>query len=266
MTQLLSGATRLLPIVGDPIVQVKSPEGVTAALARRGENAVCVPMHVAPADLAGFFALMRRLQNCAGIIVTVPHKLAAFRACDTTSERAKLLGAVNTIRRDAAGLLHGDMFDGVGFVAACRVRGCILEGRRALLVGAGGAGSAIAHAVASAGVAGLGVADVDVTRRDVLVARLTEAGFPVRAAAADATGYDIVLNATPLGMRAGDPLPVPEDTIAPDAFVGDVITAPDPSPFIAAARRRGCRTSTGGDMFSEVCGLMVDYLLSPARD
>lgn len=258
----LSGATRLVPIVGDPIAQVKSPAGVTAAFAKRGQNTACVPMHVAATELPAFFALVRALQNCTGVIITVPHKLAAFHACDTTSERAKLLGGVNTIRRDVAGRLHGDMFDGLGFVAACRTKGCTFEGRRALLVGAGGAGAAIAHAVASSGVAALGIADIDTDRRDQIVERFSAASLPVRAAEADATGYDIVLNATPLGMRAGDPLPVPENTISPGAFAGDVVTAPDPSPFIAAARRRGCLTSTGTDMFTQVCGMMVDFLLA----
>lgn len=262
MTQTLSGATRLHYIVGDPIAQVKSPAGVTAAFSARGEDVICVPMHVASADLAAFFALVPALRNCAGVIVTVPHKLAAFTACNTTSERARLLGAVNTIRRDANGRLHGDMFDGLGFVAACRARGCVFVGRRALLVGAGGAGSAIAHAVASAGVTHLGIAEIDAARRRSLLARLSAAGLPVHDAGADATGYDIVLNATPLGMRPGDPLPVPAATIAPGTFVGDVITVPDPSPLIAVARAKSCLTSTGSDMFAEVCGLMVEHLLS----
>lgn len=260
-TYSLSGATRLVPIVGDPIGQVKSPEGVTAAFARRGEGIVCVPMHVSAAGLPAFFAHMKVLQNCAGIIVTVPHKLAAFAACDTRSDRATLLGAVNTIRRDSQGRLHGDMFDGLGFVAACRANGCAFEGQRALLVGAGGAGSAIAEAVASAGVSTLDIIDIDDQRNETIVSKLARAGLPVRkGSSASAAGYDIVLNATPLGMRAGDPLPVPADTLSADAFVGDVLTAPDPSPLIAAARQKGCRTSTGADMFHHVCALMVAFL------
>lgn len=262
MLSHLSGSTRIVPIVGDPIAQVKSPAGVTAAFSERGVDAVCIPMHIAAADFPAFMQLVRRWQNCAGVIITVPHKFAAFEACDTASDRAGFLRTVNTIRRTADGRLHGDMFDGLGFVAACDDKGCEFSGRKALLVGAGGAGTAIAHAVTSVGVDILGIADVDAARREALVAHLASAGFPVEARPADAAGFDIVLNATPMGMRLGDPLPVPAAGLMPTTFVGDVVTDPDPSPLIAAARARGCRTSTGADMFGKVRDLMVDFLLA----
>lgn len=261
-TPTLSGATRLVPIVGDPIAQVQAPTGVTAAFAQRGLDIACVPMQVAPADFADFVTLIRAMKNCTGAIITVPHKFAAFAACDTTSPRARFLRTVNTMARGPDGRLHGDMFDGLGFVASCRANGCVFPGQRALLVGAGGAGTAIAHAVAEAGVAALGIADLDQRRQADLVERLAAAGFSVTASPADATVWDIVLNATPMGMRAGDPLPVPEATIGAKVFVGDVVTAPDPSPLIAAARRLGCPTSTGVEMFGHVRDLIVDFLLA----
>ena len=262
MLERLSGATRLVPIVGDPIAQVKSPAGVTAAFEARGENIVCVPMQIAPGDFGGFIAAIRTLRNCIGLIITVPHKFAAFSACDTTSDRARFLGSVNTIRRRADGRLHGDMFDGLGLVAACREKGCVFEGRHVLLLGAGGAGTAIAHAIAGAGVSSLAIADIDHGRRDDLVGRLAGAGMPVTPAGEAASDCDILVNATPLGMRLGDPLPIPQASLHPRMFVADVVTEPDPSPLIAAARALGCRTSTGGDMFERVRDLMVDDLLS----
>lgn len=262
MLKTYSGATRLVPIVGDPIAQVKAPAGVTAALAARGADAICVPMQVAPADWPAFVALMRVMKNVDGCIVTIPHKFAAFDACDGVTERARFLRSVNTIRRAPDGRLFGDMFDGLGFVAACRANGCSFAGRRALLVGAGGAGTAIAHAVADAGVAALGLADLDCARRDELAARLRNAGLPVAAAVADAAGYDIVLNATPLGMRARDPLPIAVEQLTAGMFVGDVVTMPEVTPLVAAARALGCRTSNGVAMFLEVRDLMVDFLLT----
>lgn len=262
MTPSLNGATRLYPVVGDPIAQVRAPDGVTRLLVERGVDAVCIPMQVAPGDFAAFMATMRKTKNVDGLIITVPHKFSAFDVCDTVSDRAKFLRSVNTIVRHADGTFAGDMFDGIGFVAACQKSGCDFGGRRALLVGTGGAGTAIAHAVADAGVASLGLADIDHARRDELVRRLQGAGFPVHAAAADPTGYDIALNATPLGMREGDPLPFPADALMPQMFVGDVVTKPEVPPLIAAARTRGCRTSTGTAMFAEVRDLMVAYFLA----
>ena len=258
----LTGTTRIVPIVGDPIAQVKSPAGVTAAFAARGIDAICVPINVSAADFEGFIHFVRGWRNCDGVIVTVPHKQAAASACDKTSERSAYLGCVNTIRRAADGTLAGDMFDGIGFVTACRDRGCTFNGKRALLLGAGGAGSAIAHAVATTGVAALAIADVDEVRRDHLVARLAALRLPVVAARADTNGFDIVLNATPLGMRLADPLPLSPASLHAGMFVGDVVTGPDPTPLIAAARAARCATCTGIDMFANVRDLMIDFLLA----
>ena len=277
MLQSLSGATRLYPIVGDPIGQVRSPAGVTAAFAQRGVDAICMPMHIAAVDFASFMATMRATRNVDGIIVTVPHKLAAFAACDTTSARAGFLRAVNTIVRMPDGGWHGDMLDGLGFVAAAKAKGCVLAGRTALLVGAGGAGTAIAHAVLGEGARRLYIVDKDQARLDRLVALLVGAGLPAVAAkgradpdrasldfgSVDVETIDNVFNATPLGMRAGDPMPIDAGRLQPGMFVGDVVTEPAVTPLIAAARARGCASSTGRDMFEAVRDLMVDVLLAP---
>ena len=266
MLDHLSGATRIVPVVGDPIAQVKSPGGVTAAFEARGADALCYPVQVAPADFANFITSVRATKNMDGVIVTVPHKFAAHDACDRLSDRAAFLKTVNTIRRLPDGTLQGDMFDGLGFVAACQDNGCEFAGKRALLVGAGGAGTAIAHAVASAGVSELAIAEVDLVRRGELVARLRDAGFNVTAAPADATGFDIVLNATPMGMRESDPTPVPVATLRAGMFVGDVVTKPEVPPLIEAARALGCKTSNGIAMFGKVRDLMVDFLLAAPRN
>lgn len=262
MSQALSGATRVHFIVGDPIAQVKSPAGVTQAFHDAGRNSVCVPAHVPAADLAAWAAGVSLSRNVDGLIVTVPHKFACFDLCTTTSDRASFLRAVNTLRRNADGSWHGDMFDGLGYVQALASKGCQPQGRRALLVGAGGAGSAIAYSLMTAGVQALAVHDADVVRRDALVARLASLGLgKVSAGSSDPSGFDIVINATPIGMKAGDPHPIDSTRFTPQQFVGCVITAPAVPPMIAAARERGCSTLTGADMFACVRDLMVQFLL-----
>jgi shikimate dehydrogenase len=261
MLDTLSGATRLVPIVGTPIAQVKSPAGVSRMFAERGRNTICVPFHVAPEDLPSFMAGIQPVENVDGIIVTVPHKFSAYAYCATATERAHFLRAVNVMRRNPDGTFHGEMCDGIGFVAAMSEAGCEFPGRRALLVGAGGAGSAIAQAVAAAGVSRLAIAEADEARRDTLVGRLREIGAPVSAGAPDPKGFDIVINATPMGMREGDPFPIPIETLTPDMFVGDVVTKPEVPPLIENARRIGCRTQTGTGMFLKVRDLMIDFLL-----
>lgn len=262
MTQPLNGATRVHYIVGDPIAQVKSPAGVTQALQAAGRNAVCIPAHVAPADLARWHAGVSLARNVDGIIVTVPHKFAYEALCDTRSGRAEFLGAVNILRRNADGGWHGDMFDGLGYVEAMRDQGVAIEGRRVLLVGAGGAGSAIAHALVTAGVGEIAIHDPDQQRRDGLVRRLAGLGLgQVTAGSADPAGFDIAINATPVGMGEDDPHPIDSTRLTPGMFVACVITAPAVTPLIRAAREQGCQTMTGAAMFAKVRDLMVAFLL-----
>ena len=170
----LSGETTVVPIVGDPIAQVKSPDGVTRRLTARGANTVVVPMHVAPADLDRFVEGIGLARSVSGIIVTVPHKFAAYAHCATATDRGHFLGSVNVMRRNADGSWHGDQVDGLAFVQAAVAAGCEPRGAAALQVGAGGAGSAIALALLEAGVAELALHDADARRRDALLGRLTE--------------------------------------------------------------------------------------------
>ncbi len=261
-TTLLSGASRVHFIVGDPIAQVKSPSGVTQAYHDRGHNAFVMPAHVAPDKLADWLAGVSLAQNVDGIIVTVPHKFACFDLCATTSDRAAFLHAVNTMRRNPDGTWHGDMFDGLGFVTAMQDNGCQSAGKKALLVGAGGAGSAIAHALVMAGVSSLAIHDADVPRRTTLVDRLASLNVcPVTHGTDNPSGFDIVLNATPVGMKESDPYPLDTSKLKRAMFVGCVITAPAITPLIAAASAQGCATMTGAHMFSRVRDLMVDFLL-----
>ena len=267
MIPTLSGATRLYVIIGDPIAQVRAPAGVTAAFAERGHDGILVPVQVATADLPEFLSVARRLKNLDGIVATIPHKFACYEACASATRRAHFLGVANQLRRRADGKWHGDMIDGLGFVGAARAKGIDPLNRRALLVGAGGAGSAIALALVEAGVSELAIHDSAIARRDVLIERLNTLGKArVSAGTADPSGYDLVANATPAGMRADDPLPVDVARLAPATYCGCVITQPEVSPFIAAAREAGCVTGTGTDMYRAQQETLVDFLLGGGED
>ena len=259
---LPNGATQLYIIVGDPIAQVKSPAGMTRNFLARGHNALLVPMHVSPADLPAVLDGIGRAQNVDGIVVTVPHKFSCAKFCTSLSPRAAFLGAVNIIRRSENSGWHGDMLDGLGFVASIRANGGEPKGRRTLLVGAGGAGSAIALALVDEGVASLAIHDADPERRDALITRLrTRGDLPVTIGSGNATGYDLVANASPAGMREGDPMPVDVATLSPDAFAACVITQPVPAPWLVAAAARGCRIAHGVDMYQAEQSMMLDFLL-----
>ncbi|WP_203568553.1 shikimate dehydrogenase family protein [Aestuariimicrobium ganziense] len=262
MTSPVNGASRVYPIIGDPIRFVESPVWLTATFASRGHNGVCVPLQVPEGTLDQAMAALAAMPNVDGLLVTMPHKQAAFAHCSTSTETARLLEVVSVIRRNPDGSWHGDMLDGLAFVKAQRDHGATIEGRRALLVGAGGAGSAIAIALLEVGVGELVVHDTDDARVGTLLGLLAGVGTGrARAGDADPTGFDLVFNATPLGMDDGDPLPVDVTRLSPDAFVGDVISGHGTTAFIAAARQRGCGTATGGHMVEAVQDLMADFML-----
>ncbi|WP_407192437.1 shikimate dehydrogenase family protein [Bradyrhizobium sp. STM 3566] len=258
----LTGATRLNIIVGDPIAQVKSPAGVTQAFVNRGYDAILVPVQIDSDHLKALLTTATEIRNLDGVIVTVPHKFACYEFCSSATDRARLLGSVNIMRRRREGGWHGDHVDGLGFVGAVRASGYDPAGKRALLVGAGGAGSAIAMALVETGVRTLAIHDNDVARRDQLIGKLKTLGkAEIGPGSADPTGFDLVANATPLGMKAGDPLPLDVSKLNERTFVGCVITSPVISPLVEAARRLGCKTSTGSEMYNALQSSMVDFLL-----
>lgn len=266
MALQLDGETRIFLIVGDPIAQVKSPGNLSRILAERGANALVIPAHVAAVDFDAFMRSVALMRNLDGIVVTVPHKAAALAWCGAASDRAKGAGAANILCRQADGRWWGDHTDGQGYMDGIAARGFEPAGKRALLIGAGGAGSAIAYEILARGAGWLGVHDIDAARRDALVDRLA-ARFPGRVGPAgrDPRGFDLIANASPLGMRAGDPLPVEADLLSPGQFVADAVTKPEITPLIEAARATGCATMPGSGMFDAQSGLLVSLLLSGAR-
>jgi shikimate dehydrogenase len=257
----LSDATRLFPIIGDPIKYVESPMRLTRTFHERGYNGICVPMQVAADDLDAVMAGLTAARNVDGILVTMPHKFTAFAHCATSSERAKMLGVVSVIRRNPDRTWHGDMLDGLAFVKAQQDHGGRRKGARVLLVGAGGAGSAIAIALLEAGVGELIIHDADESRVATLLNLLKDLGKGrVSAGPPDPTGCDLLCNATPMGMEDGDPLPVDAALLTSSMFVGDVI-AHGVTPFLQAAEAAGCKTANGGDMVEAAQDVMADFML-----
>ena len=262
MLDTYSGATRVIFVAGDPIAQVKSPAGVTRLLRAGGADAIVVPAHVHPHNFAAFLTTAERMPNVAGVIATVPHKFALYEACGSMTQQARSIGAVNVARRTAGGGWHGDMCDGSAYVAGLHKLGFDPRGRRALLVGAGGAGSAIAHALIDSGVAALAIHDRDGARRDALLARLAAYSAQVPAVGSgDPCGFDLVINATPMGMKESDPVSIDTSRLERGVFVCDVVTVPAVTPLLHAARALGCPVMTGADMFDAVARRIAQFYL-----
>ncbi|GEO84815.1 MULTISPECIES: shikimate dehydrogenase family protein [Alphaproteobacteria] len=257
----VDGETRIFPIIGHPIGQVKSPASLSQIMADRGFNGLVVPLHILPEDLSGWLAQAKAMRNVNGIVITVPHKVPCLAFCARASDRAKASGAVNIMIREDDHWI-GDATDGHGYMDGIAAEGFDVAGKPALLVGAGGAGSAIAYEILARGASELALHDIDVQRRDALLARLNQA-FPgkARAGSTDPRGFALVANATPLGMREGDPLPVQVEHLSADQFVADVVTRPAVPPLIAAARAKGCGTMPGSGMFDAQAVLLAELLM-----
>jgi shikimate dehydrogenase len=251
-TPSISGMTRLYGIIGDPVVQVRSPQVYTRRFADAGIDAVLVPLHVGADEIDALLPALMRLKNLDGLLVTSPFKTNALAHADEAHSRATRTGAANALRRDKAGRWHADMFDGEGFVRGLLAKGLAVKGARALVIGCGGAGAAIAVSLADAGVARITLCDLDAVKANALAARLSASceGCAIVAGAADANDADIIVNASVVGMKHTDGMPAPFESFTSGQIVGDVVlrSPGEPTALIAKAIECGCPVVTGIDM------------------
>jgi shikimate dehydrogenase len=258
---MISGKTTLIAHLGYPTDAFKAPMIYNPWFEHAGIDAVVVPMGVRAEDYEAFLPRLFRLTNIRGALVTMPHKVTTVGLLDEATPTVLIAGSCNAIVRRADGSLLGDMFDGEGFVRGVRRKGRALVGARALVVGSGGVGSAIAASLAAAGVAGLGLYDVDAGVAAALEMRLTR-HYPrlhVITGSNDPGGYDIVVNATPLGMNDDDPLPLDTRRLSPGALVGEVVMKQQMTPFLRAAVERGCEVQVGTDMLYEQIPAYLEF-------
>jgi shikimate dehydrogenase len=258
----ISGGTRLVGIVGDPIAQVRSPEIFNPRLVKSGVDAVLVPLHVPAGWFDEAMRALMRVQNLAGLVVTIPFKERAVTLADGLGPIASKVGAINALRRAAGGEWVGEMFDGIGLVRALRgYRPCVRDSR-VLLLGAGGAGRAIAMSLADAGVSGLDLFDIKVDRANELVDRVQRFYPPCRAQVVrpEASGHDLVINATPVGMAVDDELPAPIGKLDAGTIVFDIVPKPAVTRLMAYAKEAGCQVIGGASMIEAQADAILEFL------
>lgn len=261
----ISGATDVYFILGDPVEQVRAPETFNGLFAQNGIDAVLVPIQVPAAHLAGFVQSVFQARNVKGLWVTMPHKEAMLGLVHSCSETARIAGAVNAVRRNAAGQLEGALFDGDGFLASLAYYGITHGGKRVLVIGAGGAAAAIGTSLALGQGAGaareLAFFDPTPGKAAALAARIQAAtATPARAVAhSDPTDFDLVVNASPLGLRASDPLPCDMDNLASHCALVDIVMKNQPTPWVQAARARGLQAQPGFEMLIQQSHLYLDF-------
>ncbi len=231
-------------VIGDPIAHSRSPQIHMFWLERLGLAGSYGATHVEAAALPAFLAERRADPLWRGCNVTLPHKQRIMPLLDAVDAKARAIGAVNTVVADAGRLLGTNTdVDGVGAALA----GCTLAGRRAVVIGAGGAARAAFAWLASSGAA------VQVLARDPAKARATAAdcgldagAHPLAPDSAALDGAALLINATQLGMTGQAEMPDLElARLAPDALVFDMVYAPLETALLRAARAQGFATADG---------------------
>jgi shikimate dehydrogenase len=248
----ITGKTRVYAHLAHPSAHVRATPTFNRAFSERDIDAVAVSIDVAPEEMPSLVRGLKGWRNLAGMGVTMPHKGPIAQVCDEVVGLGQLIRAVNAIRREPDGKLVGANTDGSGFLAGLKHAGHDPAGKRVLLVGVGGAGRAIAFALAHAGVGELTLANRTAATAKEVAAQVAEA-FPSTKAMAgppDPAGYDVVVNATPLGMRDGDDLPLDVSRLRPGTLVAEIIIAPERTRLVEEAERRGCRVHLGLPMLT----------------
>ncbi|MFL9909384.1 shikimate dehydrogenase family protein [Paraburkholderia sp. RL17-337-BIB-A] len=258
---MISGKTTLIAHLGYPTEGFKAPLIYNPWFDKNGIDAVVVPMGVLADDYKALLPLLFRLTNIRGALVTMPHKVTTTGLVDEMTPTARIAGACNAILKREDGTLLGDQFDGAGFVRGVQRKGRELTGARVLVLGSGGVGSAIAASLAGAGVAEMALFDTATQSVEALAGRLREhyPALRVSTGSKDPAGFDLIVNATPLGMKDGDPIPFDVDRIAPTTFVGEVVMKAEYTPLLRAAKDKGCPVQVGTDMLYEMIPAYLEF-------
>ncbi len=263
---MINGNTELIAHIGYPTHAFKAPMIYNPWFEKAGVNVIVVPMACQAQDYSDFLRSMFKLGNIRGALITMPHKVTTVALLDEVLPTAAIAGACNAVRLSIDGKLQGDMFDGEGFVRGVLRKGLVLKGARALVVGSGGVGSAIAASLAAAGVAAISLFDVHAASAQGLGERLHKhyPALEVQTGSNDPAGFDLVVNATPMGMNEGDAMPMDVSRIAASTFVGEVVMKTEMTAFLNAARARGCAVQIGSDMLFEQIPAYLEFFGLPS--
>jgi shikimate dehydrogenase len=204
---MISGTTALVAHLGYPTHTFKSSLICNPWFEKNHVDAVVVPMGIKPDDYRDFFRSVFTLTNIRGALVTMPHKVTTMELVDEISPTAEIAGATNAVLRREDGSLLADQFDGAGFVRGVLRKGFDPTGKRALVVGNGGVGSPIAASLAGLGLAEIGLYDPNTAASEALAQRIGRHYPEVKVVIGSRSpeGYDLLVNATPIGMKDNDP-------------------------------------------------------------
>ena len=262
---MIRGTTTLIAHIGYPTHAFKAPMIYNPYFEHAGIDAVVMPMGVKAEDFEPALRAIFKFTNIRGALITMPHKVTTCGLVDELSPTALIAGACNAVLLRPDGSLYGDMFDGAGFARGLLRKGVKLKGASVLVVGSGGVGSAIAASLAAEGISAISLYDVNAASAVALGARLSKhySALEVSTGSNDPASFDVVVNATPMGMNDGDELPIDVSRMAPTTFVGEVVMKKEMTAFLAAAKARGCPVQVGTDMLFEQIPAYLEFFGFP---
>ena len=258
----ITGETRLFFLVASPVEHVRTTARLSRYFDQNEIDAVCVPIHVLPEDLAGFFGMARKMSNLGGIVVTIPHKQAIAELCDDLVGSARLIRTANVIRKESGGRMTGGNVDGAGFVAGLGNNGLNPKGMKVYMAGAGGVAAAIGYDLIRAGIAHLTIYNRTRSKAEALLELYGRMDRPVGLAAGgpDPSGHNLIVNGTSLGMHQGDEPPFDFGRLDHTMAVAEVIMAPEMTPLLLEARNKGCKIIGGKEMNIPQIELLAGFL------
>ena len=253
-TLKLTGHTRIVGVIGDPVEHSRSPQMHNAAFAQADLDYVYVPFHVRPDDLADAIAGFKAI-NVVGINVTLPHKQAVIPFLTSISREAELIGAVNTLTFVEGGI-HGDNTDAPGVLQALAENGNISGspvGEKVVVLGAGGAARAVVVALALKGVASITIANRTVEKAVSLAEEMDQKtgvsmkgmGLTDEQLPLSVRESRLLVNTATTSMDVTQPLLISADWLQPNTIVYDIVYTPPVTPLMQAATERGCQTLGG---------------------
>ncbi len=262
---IVNGSTRIFGVIAHPVDHVRAPIVFNPRFKDARLPHIMVPIDAPPARLEKIISGLRIMPNFGGLAVTIPHKMALADLCDTLGTAAQVAGAVNAVRFDDDGSMHGENFDGAGFVAGCVGNEIDLRGKNILLIGAGGAARAIAVALCEAGVKQLHIANRSLEKAENLVQILEQkmnftGALAVTLDGCEGSDADMVINSTSLGLQADDPLPLSLDNLQANTVIADIIMTPAETKLLAAAKDAGFRVHHGRHMLDYQIELIGKFI------
>ena len=266
-----SGKADVYMMLAHPVGHAKSPGMFNGVMEAEGLDSLMVPVTCKPEDFDTFWAGLTAMENLKGVIISVPFKVPVLEKCATAHPRASRVGAANTVVRMPDGSWHADNFDGVGFIDGLKQANIPVSGQHVLQVGAGGAGASLAYCLAEEGAASVVVSDIDPDRAADL-AKLVNAVFPdcnVTAGSSDPRGKTMVVNATPVGLKADDPYPLDVTGLSSEMTVVDIIMDPRETKLLKYANDLGCRAQYGQPMMDcqmQAMGKFLNVSEGPKRN